>query len=138
MDSRWDVIQALTPHTLEQIQAWPSFTIPERRFAPDSPGIYCAIIDDGWLAYVGITATSLRQRWGSHHLKLILPDMGATRLHYQVLADEHVLFRVELAIIAHFNPILNGWSPSRIAMTIGVDGRKTFRREDRHECHQYW
>lgn len=75
---------------------------------PLGAGIYFALSAEGTVVYIG-RGESLRQRWRkAHHRRKELEELGGVRLAWLLVDDPTLLADVEAALIAYFEPPLNG------------------------------
>jgi hypothetical protein len=92
--------------TLAEVRALPAVAYERRRFLPDAPGIYFALIDGEHVAYIGM-ATSLRSRWKGHGMDNRLKELGSVTIAYSVACGPGSLRDMESAAIQAFRPRLN-------------------------------
>jgi hypothetical protein len=85
----------------------PSIPYTRRGRLPDVPGLYFAVIDDDYVAYVGISTTSIRQRWAAHNRKRSILELGTVRIAFVAENDTATLRAMEREAIAALAPPLN-------------------------------
>ncbi|PHJ56373.1 hypothetical protein VF14_35065 [Nostoc linckia z18] len=112
-------IEAVNPLTL------PSLSLQERRSLPECAAVYFVLNSSSEILYIG-RANNLAQRWLAHHRWTQLTAMGdGIRIAWLECSDPVLLPIIEIALIRHFQPILNN-SPipnvengkGRIAVTL--------------------
>jgi len=86
--------------------ALPFVPLPDHRLLPEHPSIYFAIDAAGVVQYIG-QSINLRQRWSQHHRFNQLKVLGGIRIAY-LSCDVDLLWQIEEALIAYFQPVLNG------------------------------
>lgn len=99
-----------------QIASLPMLPLAQRADLPDCSAIYFAIADNGEVLYIG-RAASLAQRWGSHHRRYQLEQVGNVRIAW-LEADAAALAALEFGLVERFQPSLNG-----TLIDNGPDGR---------------
>jgi hypothetical protein len=102
--------------TAESIEPWdlPCVSIDEKAQLPDSPGIYF-VIRGRAIVYIGISETSIKSRWASHHRFLGIKAMGGAVIAYQQYCEGDIR-EVETALIDIFMPKLNNEFVDPIAL----------------------
>lgn len=93
--------------TSDQVFLLPSVPYTRRGRLPAAPGIYFAVIDDDYVAYVGISTTSLRQRWAGHNRKHSIRELGTVRIAFIATDDIAALRALEREAIVALTPPLN-------------------------------
>jgi hypothetical protein len=81
---------------------------------PDDSGIYLVENSDGKIIYVGISTTSLRDRWANHEKTDSCREHGANWLAYQTYDDNEELIQREKDCIVKYSPVLNNQNVVRI------------------------
>ena len=92
------ILATIDPLTL------PSLSLANRSALPSCPAVYFALEGDR-VSYIGRT-TNLQQRWMAHHRYSQLSIEA--RIAWLECSDPELLPEIEEALIAHFNPPLNG------------------------------
>lgn len=82
----------------------PSLPLANRSALPSCAAIYF-VLEGDHILYIGRT-TNLQQRWMAHHRYSQLTS--ETRIAWLESSDPELLPEIEAALIAHFNPPLNG------------------------------
>lgn len=84
----------------------PKMKFSDRKNFPVMPGIYFVVFD-GKVYYVGMSAGSLKSRWGNHQLAWFCKTFDADVHFLIVLQEESVLLDLEQAYIAKYDPVFN-------------------------------
>ena len=124
------------PSCLESVLGLPSVCFGDRKKLPDSPGVYF-VVDEDQILYVGITSSSLRTRWASHHRYDQVAEVAPQgKIFFQEVPESFEQLRErEDRLIAEFRPTLNyqpvpqknGKGPSRYNVML-----------DSSEVNSYW
>lgn len=88
-----------------QVSELPSVALEDKKQLPQSAVIYFAIANQS-IQYIG-KSVDARNRWRNHHRYHQLLEMGGARIAY-LECDMDLLDQVEIALINHFRPPLNG------------------------------
>jgi hypothetical protein len=100
----------------QSIEPWdlPCVPIDEKAQLPDSPGIYF-VIRGRAIVYIGISETSIKSRWASHHRFPGIKAMGGAVIAYQDYCEGDIR-KIEAALIDIFMPKLNNEFVDPIAL----------------------
>lgn len=93
--------------TTRRALALPSVPLEEVARLPMAPGIYFAIVNQKHVVYVGVTATTLNERWKNHHRRFSIEKLGPARIAYIECDDYRATCRAEEDAIHYLRPVLN-------------------------------
>jgi len=99
--------QTIDPHTIPLLTL-PSVAFDNRKALPTCAAISFVLNAQGTVLSIG-QSMHLAMRWAAHHRMSTLLENQATRIAGLVMEDTALLDAVEVACIAYFDPLCNGY-----------------------------
>ena len=127
-----EIPSALSVSTAADVLSLPFVTLADRKSLPVGPGLYFAVIDRLSVAYIGMSAQSLRGRWLEHERRATLVSMGDLTIAYIAWERSSLLWDAERAAIQALTPVLNSQHlPSRhLGLSLDVESGETLLTAD--------